>query len=499
MLIRNAEIEAAAGCGQRVDVSIVDGKIAALLPAGCASALDVPLLDAPLLDAQGAALLPGLHDHHMHLMALAAALDSLVCGPPEVHNEAQLIAALQNRAAQMAGENTGKNAWKNAWIRGIAYHPSVAGEIDRAWLDRVVPDHPVRIQHRSGRLWILNRCALERLGASHAPYDPVLELCDGQPSGRLYAADAWLRARLETGFPSLQRASALLASFGVTGVTDATPHNDCEHAHYFLTAQQRGELWQTVYLMGTAALDYFGDSEGVRRGPTKFHLHENDLPDFDGFCAAIQQSHAAGRAVAIHCVTLTELVFSASALATVAASADSAVSVAGMAAMGDRIEHAAIAPPDTLERLAKLGVTVVTQPNFIRERGDAYRLGVPVADQPYLYRLRGLQAAGIALAGSTDAPFGAPNPWAAMQAAVDRQTQSGAILGAQEALSPEAALALFSAAAHIPGGPSRRIAVGAPADLCLLDRPWAQARKRLDAVRVMATFKAGKQIFLFSQ
>ena len=37
-----------------------------------------------VLDAAGGALLPGLHDHHLHLMAMAAALESVPCGPPAV-------------------------------------------------------------------------------------------------------------------------------------------------------------------------------------------------------------------------------------------------------------------------------------------------------------------------------------------------------------------------------------------------------------------------------
>ena len=164
----------------------------------------------------------------------------------------------------------------------------------------------------------------------------------------------------------------------------------------------------------------------------------------------------------------------------------------------DRIEHAALAPPDTLLLLAALGVTVVTQPNFIHERGDAYRQDVPVGDQPWLYRLRGLIDAGIPLAGSTDAPFGDANPWLAMQAAVDRRTRSGATLGAAEALTPEQALALFTGSPTAPGSVQRRIALGAPADLCLLDRSWAQARRDLGNVRIVATLKDGQRIWPLS-
>ena len=44
--------------------------------------------------AAGGALLPGLHDHHLHLFALAAADASLRCGPPEVRNLRALADAL---------------------------------------------------------------------------------------------------------------------------------------------------------------------------------------------------------------------------------------------------------------------------------------------------------------------------------------------------------------------------------------------------------------------
>src|ERR1700687_1481338 len=48
-----------------------------------------------VIDAEGGALIPGLHDHHLHLLSLAASLDSLQCGPPEVDNRDLLIAKLR--------------------------------------------------------------------------------------------------------------------------------------------------------------------------------------------------------------------------------------------------------------------------------------------------------------------------------------------------------------------------------------------------------------------
>jgi predicted amidohydrolase YtcJ len=171
-----------------------------------------------------------------------------------------------------------------------------------------------------------------------------------------------------------------------------------------------------------------------------------------------------------------------------------ALEAAGVLA-GDRIEHASVMPPALAEWIARLGITVVTQPNFVRERGDSYLRDVESAEQPWLYRCRGAIDAGIALGGGTDAPYGDPDPWLAMQAAVTRCTRDGALLSESESLTPERALALFTSSPCAPGGPPRRVTVGALADLCVLDRPWSRARDELSSSMVTATVVAGRVVW----
>ncbi len=458
MLIRAAEIEP----GQMVDLRIVDGVIAEIGAALQAAP------DEEVIEAHADAVLPGLHDHHLHLRALAAARASVRCGPPQVRTLEQLAAALRAAAAMLAPGEA---------LRGVGYHESVAGELDREQLDVLLPDRPLRIQHRSGRLWIFNSAALDALAPDA---DAPLERRDGRWNGRLLDADDWLSARLRRRLPSLQSVSRYLASRGVTGVTDTTHHNGPEALQAFMQARARGELLQGLRVMGDARLHGQGEGPGVQCGELKFHLHEHALPDWDGLLAALRIGHAQGRASAFHCVTRAELVYALAALREVGPQ------------HGDRIEHAAITPPESLDEIAALGLTVVTQPNFIAERGDDYRRDVDAEDQPWLYRLRGFVTAGVPLALSTDAPFGEPDPWAAMQAAVQRRTPSGIALGAQEALRPEEALAGFLAPLAHPGAPPRRLVVGADADLCLLDRPRAAALADLSAVGVRLTLVAGR-------
>ncbi len=460
MLIRRAEVDGSAP----LDVRLADGRIAAI---------DAGLSRAPgeaVLEADRGALLPGLHDHHLHLFALAAAWGSVRCGPPEVRDKQGLAEAL--REWRGAGE----------WVRGVGYHESVAGVLTRSELDALLPGRPLRIQHRSGALWMLNSTALSRLeldGADAA--DGVERAPDGRPTGRLFGLDAWLRGRLEGSRPpELAEVGRRLARLGLTGLTDTTPSNGPDELGAFEAAIERGNLPQRLVVMGSSEL---GESDRVTRGPVKLLLRDEDLPAPDQLEETIRSAHAAGRRIAVHCVTRVQLVLTLSALR------------AAGSLPGDRIEHASVTPPDAMRLLAGLPVAVVTQPNFVRERGDEYAVLVDEPDRPWLYRGRGFLEAGVALGGGTDAPFGDPDPWAAMRASVERRTESGLCLGPEERLNPEQALALFTSSPEAPGGAPRAVEVGRPADLCLLDRPWSAARRGLSSEHVAATIRGGSLIW----
>jgi predicted amidohydrolase YtcJ len=394
-----------------------------------------------VFDAAGGTVLPGLHDHHVHLYSAAAAEDSVQVGPPQVRDRDELTHALAT--AQVGSDG---------WIRAVGYHDSVGGPLDRTLLDAVSPPVPVRVQHRSGVLWILNSAALSRVGlADH-------------PDGRLRSADPnWSDAlgRRETNLAPISRR---LARYGVTGVTDATPDLAVSDIVTLTELHRRGTLLQHVHCLA----------------PGKRILHDDRL-DLDALAEWIAERHRAGGLVAIHCVTAPQLVVTMAALRQAGARP------------GDRIEHAAVVPPDFLAELAALGVIVVTQPNFVAERGDQYLADVPVGEHDQLWRVASLLRAGVPVALSTDMPFGGDDPWAAMRAAVHRTTPSGHILNGDERVTARTALTLFLGRAAEPTR-SRTVEPGQPGDLCILSGPPHTALAELDAEVVAATIVSGEVV-----
>jgi predicted amidohydrolase YtcJ len=454
--------------GECFDFRIAQGRIVEKAPQLLLGA------DERLIDAAGGALLPGLHDHHLHLFATASARTSLRCGPDEMPDEEALYAQLQ--AQLLLNDDP---------IRGMGFHDSVCESLDRHWLDRCCGDRIVRIQHRSGMMWVFNSAAIEalKLSADEVLPEGAERDTQGQLTGRFINLDAWLGQRFQGPRVTLASLSAELASMGISAVTDTGVNNNLLTWQSLVEQVEGGHFQQQLLVMGSRALHKTIGDERISVGAVKLYLREASLPELDEFKVRIQDAHEHGRVVAIHCVTRVELYFALAALE------------AAGCLPGDRIEHAAIADSYAIEKLAELEITVVTQPHFIAERGDQYRQDVDMDDQAYLYRGAGFIEAGVALAAGSDAPYGAVDPWASMRAAVSRRSKSGHLFGHQENLSARQALALYGGDLHRPGSGLRELEVGQIADLCLMDCAWETVLDELNARHVVKTFRAGQPVY----
>lgn len=418
------------------------------------------------IDGKGGALLPGLIDHHIHLFATAACAASVDLS--DAHDLPSVITRIRAHADSLTD--------KKCWLRVIGYNETLATMPDASMLDQWLPNHPLRVQSRTGGLWILNTIGLKQLGSGYLPLC-VERDAQGQYTGRIWRGDAWLRTQLPQSQPNLSLLGAELARYGVTGVCDAGVSNGPQEALLLAEARVSGQLPQKLHLMG---MNNLPESPHYTIGALKLLFDESNLPKMEHLIYHIQQARLNRRPLAAHCVTEGELLFYLAAL-----------QASGGAQYGDRIEHGSLIPETLIADIAKAGLTIVTQPSFIPKRGDRYLAMIEPYELPNLYRLESIKAAHIPLAGSSDAPYGDTDPWRAIKAAQLRRTAKGVSLNPEEVLSPHDSLSLYLGSFDNPGGPARQIKVGAPADLCLLDCTLDEMLSAPDSAHVRATIIDG--------
>jgi predicted amidohydrolase YtcJ len=324
LVLREAQVE-----GAIVDLRVEDAQVEAIGPPGTVRGADVEI------DCGGGALLPGLHDHHLHLLSMAAAAASV-----DVSTDLDQ----RIRAAHLL-------IAPGQPIRAVNYDEVGEGHLDRWRLDALAPGRAVRVQHRSGALWVLSSAALHEIGAAGSTEVDVERDAAGRPTGRLFRSDDWLHDRLAHDAPAdLGPVGRRLAAFGITGVTDCTPVQAEDYFDTLARAVQTRALPLTVFVTGGPELSAADPPPPLCRGPVKILISDHALPAFDDLMTSFQRARQAGRSVAVHCVTRAALFLALAVWSEVGS------------VPGDRVEHASVTPPEAIATLAQLDLTVVTQP-----------------------------------------------------------------------------------------------------------------------------------------
>lgn len=436
--------------GVLLDLLVCDGRISSGAPK------DAQVVD---LDLDGRPTVPGLADHHVHLMAQAAAFRSLDCSPSSLAAKGGLAAALRAAREQRP----------SGWLRGFGYDVTASGPLDRALLDAVGVG-PLRIQDRTGTLWMLDSSAIARTLPEDESLWPrgVERDAAGYPTGVLRRLDTWLRSLLPNTPPDLGELGRRLAERGVTSLTDATSTNGPDELGLLAASgiPQR--------LTAMTASPRCPPVKGVTLGPVKIVLDECDLPSLEDLAGRVRDAHDVGRNVAVHCVDGASIV----------------LALFSGTGPGDRIEHATVVTEEQLTLLSSSQVTVVVQPGLVATRGDRYLEETDESDRRHLYRLASLLGAGVKVGLGTDAPYGSFDPWTTVAGAVKRRTPPGSVLGPSEAVDPMTALRLMTADLGTQSG-ADHFTTGARADLVVLDDDWGSLTHH---PRVALTMIDGKPV-----
>ncbi len=501
LLLHNSNVVTMAGDGLEADaVAIRDGAIVAVGSAGeAASALGS---DTARVDCERGVLLPAFIDAHCHLLSYAASLLAVDC------SAARSIAEIQDAIRQRA-----RRTPAGSWIRAFGYEETQLVEARHPTatdLDDATSDHPVRLVHNSGHVRVLNSLALRLTGIDGRTEEPpggVIErdLETGEPNGVLIGMERLVDQAVpdlayEELSDAVREASRRFLSVGITAIQDATHTNGLSEWTLFQRLMGDGSLTLDVIMMEGS--EHFGElprsalDGQLVRGPVKVMLHEleNAGPDADevvSMARVASAAQAAGRQMAIHAIGEQAVLRAVEAL-------EAALRKSPRDDHRHRIEHCSVLPDGMAARIAELGVAVVSQPAFIRKRGDRYLQLLADTQLERLYAFRALSEAGVLLAAGSDAPVSPPDPLASAAAAVDRATASGAAIGSSQAVDTLEALRWWTwGAAHAAFLEATRgsLRPGAVADLVLLPKGTMSASpEELRTYAPMCVWRRGEQV-----
>ena len=470
------------------------------------------------IDCGGKTLIPGFVDSHCHVLAQAAALQGIDCSPRAILSIQDLERVIKRQAeTTQAGH----------WIRGFGYddlfllenrHPT------RWDLDRAAPNHPVRLDHRSGHASVLNSQALDIAGIDKTAPDPVEGVIHrdentGEPTGLLFEMSGYLRQRLgasrdQAAFQEgVYRLNNTLLGYGITSVQDAGPDNGPDRWRTFQELQSSGALQCRVTMFaGVSHLAEFqaagqtwgaGD-EQLRLGHAKIMLTLTTgalEPNLAALGDMVDNAHRSGFPVAIHAIE-QEAIEAAVRVLTDAAPLPKPTSETSVQPV-DRIEHCAECPPKLVAEIAKSGCMVVTQPGFIFWNGDDYLERVNASMLPDLYPVGALAKSEIPLAFGSDSPVIDANPWTAIYSAITRRTSGGNTLPSNgfqvQTITVAEALRMYtSAGANAEGAGHRKGAIqpGMLADMVLLDTdPLTAEPEQLKEICAVRTVLGGEVVW----
>ncbi len=486
---------------------------------------------AAVIDARDAAIVPGIHDFHLHLVGMARSRRALQL------DEAGDFAALLERVSRRVADLT-----PDAWLTGRGWNEASldAGALQR--LEAAVGERPAFLVSHDGHSAWASALARRRAGLSAGTPDPsggrLEREASGEPNGILREAATGLvgsiAGRLEGELlaDAVDETLAELSGLGITAATDAGDYDDANGVGgYFAFGDSFSSLAELAPRIGPRlrlTLDIPSDAiaaaaeHGLRTGApftslrfgwakayadgalgsrtaALFAPYSCDEAAGSGILrlgperleALIAAARPAGIGLAIHAV--------GDRAAAAVLDAVEAAPPRLPGAVADRLEHAQLVRPRDRERFAALGVTASMQPvHAAADREAVERCWAGRAAHAFAWG--SLASAGALLAFGSDAPVETANPWLGLFAAVRRRFPGEVGPGWQmeEALDPVAALSAYTLA------PARAIGAideghlrpGAHADLAVLniDLPTLLAAdERLATAHADLTLVAGDE------
>ncbi len=514
LIIRNARVYAADDLGAFAEAIAIRGnKI--LKVGGEREIMRYRRPQTTVVDAKGAAVLPGFGDAHAALVAGGLAADAVDL------SRAETLEEIQDRIETFAARHPDA-----AWITGYGWSYDAVAEPSRGQLDAVISDRPITLLSQDGEaLWVNTRALAAAKITRRTPAQKLGAIVRdrrGEPTGLLKGAAMSLVERVVPRPTREERARGLQLAIreahrrGVTSVQDfGAAAGDLD---LYDAAREGGTLGLRIYVAMPASTPA-GDLDAVARRFPDDPLLKTGVSSIALDGSIESQTAAMLEAYGARAPGEGTLAMTPAQLSTLVASLDSRGWQIAVEASGDRavrtaldalaavpkrakdqkparhrIEGLSVVDPEDVARFGTLGVVASMQPLhatagslglWSRNLGpDRTALGWPA---------RSLSAAGAHLAFGSDWPRLPLDPLGSIRAAVTRLEPH-----ASERLTLKSAInAWTSGAAWASFDEHRKGMLKADrlADLVVLSTDIFASRAKLEAAEVVMTIFDGKIVY----
>ncbi len=513
-------------------LAVLDGRIVAR---GTTEAIrDLAGPGTRVEDLAGAVAIPGLVDSHAHPDAYAIRLARWrLLEPSVVRTRQELLDLIARDCAALP---------PGRWFAGYRFNDMKSGGYPtRAELDAASGGRPLFILRTDGHLGLANSAAFAALGVGPDAADPPFGRFDRHPTTGAFtglvretAAHLFLAAvhAQDTEGDIARGIEAVHAEclrHGITSVYNSLTPSKAIRAYQAMKAEGRLTVRTGIIVSGreeglveaflaAGIRSGFGDETlrviGVEwcpdcstSGRTAAYwepyvgtpVEGEPVPntgmllyDAEDLAARATAAHKAGLLVMIEGVGDRGIDFALDAI-------EAALAAHPVADHRMRVEHCCYVTPPVRERIKRLGVVDSSATGFMWELGDAYIANRGQAAMRHMWPHRTLIDHGIPAPGHSDFAVCSMNPWTAIHALVNRETDTGGDLCRDEAITVAEALAAYTTLGAWSGreeASKGSLTVGRLADLAVLDRdPFAIDPRGLKDVRTLATFVGGVRRF----
>ena len=496
VIYHNGNIITGVSSGYRVEaVAVLDGRIVAVGPDS--EILKRASTSTGLVDLDGNTMLPGLFDNHVHADAGRVLLmewkGGLISKVPDWVREATTIPELQD-ALRKESANIASGEWiVGALSREVWPNTTLP---TRADLDEGTTTNPVLLT-RGPHTTVLNSAALELAGIDHTTMFPggghIGHDENGEPDGRLYDSARRLATAVappsdgaelsdDEAIENLRQLMLQFASSGVTNVNVAGVRPDKLRLFQKLYARHGAGIPRAtlqirirpgydayddldesirVAIAEIESLGFitgFGDErlqigaikmsiDGGLSAPAYWSLEEyENRPGYTGairipaeaFYPVARRAHELGWQLGIH--TMGD-----GAVEMVVNEIEKILDELPRDDHRHYLHHVAVKPPQqTIEKLARLGIGVASQPSFTVGLGSFAVESMAGERETTMNPTKSLQDAGVWMSwGSDGAPYG---PSVTLWTGITRKGWDDRVYGPEEAVSREEAIRLHTLA-----------------------------------------------------